>query len=267
MNDYPIHAGSMLFTMVDPEKGYEVEYNRWYERDHFYAGCMIGPWLFAGKRWVATRELKDLRFPAGDTPVASPVDKGSYLAVYYVLEGRHDEHFAWAADQVVDLYTNNRGFMNRVHAHTVLLERPSAFYRDDDPVPIELAFDHPYRGLAVVAVDPADGVSEDELVAHLEAEALPALMNGSPVASMASWHYQDAGAGDTDRAPMDLGMPPGPPERQVQLFFLEDEPTAVWDRFHAYADDLAASGKGQVVFAAPFLPTIVGTDTYTDQLW
>ena len=63
MNDYPITVGSMLFTMVDPEKGHEVEYNRWYERDHFYAGCMVGPWLFAGKRWVATKELKDLRFP------------------------------------------------------------------------------------------------------------------------------------------------------------------------------------------------------------
>ena len=95
MNDYPIRVGSMLFTMVDPQKGHEVEYNRWYERDHFYAGCMIGPKLFAGKRWVATKELKDLRFPRGDTPVASPVEAGSYLAIYYVLEGCHEEHFAW----------------------------------------------------------------------------------------------------------------------------------------------------------------------------
>jgi hypothetical protein len=267
MNDYPIRVGSMLFTLVDPEKGHEVEYNRWYERDHFYAGCMIGPYLFAGKRWVATRELKDLRFPTGDTPVASPVDAGSYLAIYWVLEGHHGEHFAWAGDQVVWLYSNNRGFPNRTHAHTVLLERPSAFYRDDDPVPIELALDHHYEGLAVVTVDPAEGVSEDELVAHLHDTALPALMSGSGVASIASWHYQDSGSGDTDQAPMDLGMPPGPPERQVQLFFLDQEPTAVWDRFRRYADDLAASGKGTVTFAAPFLPTIVGTDTYTDQLW
>ena len=43
MNDYPIVAGSALFTLVDPSKGHEVAYNRWYERDHFYAGCMIGP--------------------------------------------------------------------------------------------------------------------------------------------------------------------------------------------------------------------------------
>ena len=51
------------------------------------------------------------------------------------------------------------------------------------------------------------------------------------------------------------------------MFFLDQEPTAVWERFHAYADELASSAKGQVVFAAPFLPTLVGTDTYTDQLW
>lgn len=267
MNDYPIRAGSMLFTMVDPEKGHEVAYNRWYERDHFYAGCMIGPKLFAGKRWVATKALKDLRFPRGDTPLASPVERGSYLAIYYVLEGCHDEHFAWGIDQVVWLYRNNRGFQHRVHAHTVLLERPISHYRDADPVPIELALDHHYAGLAVVAVDPASGVSETQLTTHLHEQALPALMADSPVASMVSWHYQDPADGDTERAPMDLGMPPGPSDRQVQCFFLEDNPSLLWGRFHAYAEGLAVSGLAEVVFAAPFVPTIVGTDTYTDQLW
>ena len=44
-----IKVGSMLLTLVDPNRGFEVAYNRWYERDHFYAGCMIGPFLFAGQ--------------------------------------------------------------------------------------------------------------------------------------------------------------------------------------------------------------------------
>ena len=266
MNDYPIKAGSALFTLVDPTKGNEVEYNRWYERDHFYAGCMIGPWLFAGKRWVATRQMKDMRFPADADAVASPIDRGSYLATYWVLDEHHEDHFNWAGEQVVWLYTNNRGFMEREHAHTVLMNKPEYHYRDADPVPIELAFDHNYAGLAVVAVDPADGVSDEELGAHLEETALPALVDGSAIASMVSWRYIKMGEG-TENAPMDLGMPPGPPERRLQMFFLDEEPTAVWDRFHQYADDLAASGKGSVRFAAPFLPTIVGTDTYTDQLW
>ena len=266
MNDSPIIAGSALFTLVDPNQGHEVEYNRWYERDHFYAGCMIGPWLFAGKRWVATRAMKDLRFPVDADAVAAPIDRGSYLATYWVLEGKHEEHFAWAGHQVVDLYRNGRGFMERRHAHTVLVNKPEHHYRDDDPVPIELALDAGYAGLAVVAVDPADGVSDDELGSHLEREALPALMNDSPVASMVSWRYLKMGDG-TGNAPMDLGMPPGPPERRLQMFFLEVAPEEIWDRFRAYAEALSAAGKGDVRFAAPFLPTIVGTDIYTDQLW
>ena len=39
----PIKLGSILLTVVEPRRGHEVAYNRWYERDHFYAGCMIGP--------------------------------------------------------------------------------------------------------------------------------------------------------------------------------------------------------------------------------
>ena len=35
----PIKLGSMLFTLVEPRRGHEVAYNRWYERDHFYAGA------------------------------------------------------------------------------------------------------------------------------------------------------------------------------------------------------------------------------------
>ncbi len=266
MNDHPVRVGSMLFTLVDPERGHEVAYNRWYERDHFYAGCLVGPWLFAGRRWVATRRLKDLRFP-DDSPVARPVDAGSYLAVYWVHEGHHAEHFDWAIEQVQWLYREGRGFPHRRHAHTALLHRPWSFYRDDDPVPVELALDHPYRGLVVLAVDPADGVDPDALDAHHREVALPALMSGSPLATMVSWRYVDPAGGQTEKAPMDLGTPPGPPERQLQLLFCEDDPAAVWDRVRAHADALAGSGMGRVVFAAGFIPTIVGTDTYTDELW
>ena len=148
-----------------------------------------------------------------------------------MLEGKHDEHFAWAGDQVVELYMQDRGFMERRHAHTVLVDRPEHFYRDDDPVPIELAFDANYAGLAVVAVDPADGVADDDVGAYLQTEALPALMHESPIASMVSWRYIQMGKG-TERAPMDLGTPPGPPERRLQMFFLDAAPDTVWDRFH-----------------------------------
>lgn len=267
MNDYPVRVGSMLYTLVDPHRGHEVAYNRWYERDHFYAGCLVGPGLFAGKRWVATRELKALRFPES-SPVAEPVDSGSYLATYWVLDGKHNEHFTWASEQVWYLYEHDRGFPQRDHAHTALFEQPWSHYRDDDPVPIELAFDHPYQGLGNVFLDRAEDVDEGALIDHLQHTALPRLLDSSsPVASSVSWKPIPRDPSVDGDAPMDLGSAPGGDERLMQLFFLEADPRTCWDRFHDYADAIDESGLATVVFAAPFVPTVAGTDTYTDELF
>ena len=265
MNDYPIRLGSMLFTMVDPNPGHEVAYNRWYERDHFYAGCMIGPWLFAGSRWVATRALKDLRFPA-DSPVSEPVDAGSYLAIYWILEDHYEEHFDWALAQVQDLYKNDRGFNERTHRHTALYEKPWSAYRDADPVPIELALDHHYEGLGVVVLERTDGTSSDDLRSYLADEAMPALMKGSDIASSVNWTPIDRSEA-SGGSPMDLGSPTGGEERVMQMFFIESKPEGSWDKFRDYAQAVEGSGKAKVLFAAPFYRTVVGTDTYTDQLW
>ena len=150
VEDYPVKVGSMLLTLVDPNQGFERAYNRWYERDHYYGGCLIGPHCLAGSRWVAPRSLKDLRWPRGET-VAKPWDAGSYVAIYWVEAGHHDDHFAgWARPQVFHLYSNGRGFGERRHIHTVLFDHIGAVYRDDDPVPIELALDHHFDGLVSV---------------------------------------------------------------------------------------------------------------------
>ena len=39
------------------------------------------------------------------------------------------------------------------------------------------------------------------------------------------------------------------------------------ETIQALADSVEATGQGSVVYASPFIPTIPGTDTYTDQLW
>jgi len=42
----------------------------------------------------------------------------------------------------------------------------------------------------------------------------------------------------------------------------------VWDEhFAKIGDEIHAAGVGRVLIAAPFIPCVVGTDTYTDQLW
>lgn len=266
MHEYPVKVGTMLFTMVDPNVGHEVAYNRWYERDHFYAGCMIGPWLFAGARWVAPRQLKDLRFPE-KSPFADPVDAGSYLSIYWKLEDKEVEHGAWSGPQVWWLYGNGRGFDERTHAHTAIYNFDSAAYPDDDGVPVELALDHRYEGLSVITLEPVDGHSTRELHDWLTANAIPPLFAAGGVGSVSSWTVRPMPTpADGARSPMSLGADGGSGHRIVQLAFLDVEPTQLWDNFRAYGQAIDAGGFGRVTFAAPFLPTDVGTDRYTDEL-
>lgn len=266
MDEYPVKLGAMLYTLVDPERGHEVAYNRWYERDHFYGGCMIGPGILAGSRWVATRPYKDLRFPA-DSGVAIPTDAGSYLATYWVQKGHEAEHFGWATPQVFELYTAGRGFEERVHAHTALYTHQQDFYRDDDGVPVELALDHRFAGLVSIHVDRAPDVKHPAFDDWFRDVGAPLLLDdASPVAIVCSWRPIIPRAGEGD-APMQLGSGPGTPARSMQLCFLDDAPAEHWDRFRAYCDAIDASGLATVTLAAPFIPTIPGTDTYTDQLW
>jgi len=253
----------MLYTQVDPERGCEVAYNRWYERDHFYAGCMIGPGFFAGRRWVATGELKSLRLPHGETTFCAPVTAGSYLAIYWVLEGMQEENLRWGTDQVNWLYANNRGFPRRVHAHTGMYDVAARWYRDPDPVPLELALDHEqYVGMVSLAIQPGAASSSHDVLSWLDAN-LPGFLAGSPVASVSAWANRPL----LSDAPSFLPADPDAASRVLQLYFLESAPAAAWPGVEAWCQRIDASGVGTVSFAGPWVPTVVGTDTYTDQLW
>jgi hypothetical protein len=264
VDDYPVHVGSMLLTMVDPNKGFERAYNRWYERDHFYAGCMVGPWLFAGSRWVAPRSLKDLRWPS-ESIIAKPVDAGSYVAIYWVEQGHHADHFDdWAVPQVVDLYANGRGFPERTHVHTSMFDHVADTYRDDDPVPVDLALDHGYDGLYILWWDAAEGTAAD-LHQMLAASHLPTLHADSDIEIASSWTPSTPDEGPRD-VPMDLGSPAGGVNRLVQLLFVGGDTAGAVDKVKAYTDAVEAEGLAELLLAVPFFRTVVGTDTYVDEL-
>jgi len=273
--DDGVHVGSLLFTLVDPTPGNEVAYNRWYERDHLYSGCMVGPWLFANRRWVATRELKDLRFPTGvdaEHAVADPIDAGSYLATYFIHKGHEAEHFAWANKQVFELYANNRGFDERVHAHTSLYFIVGENHRTEDGVPSHMALDHPYQGLVSVHIDRADGVSHPDFAEWFNTTAAPVLFadraDGTAGAVDQVLHWRPIiPKGEEGNAPMKLGTGPGTRQRSMSLLFLTDDPRNQMPLLEQYAALVNDSGLATVRLVAPFIPTIPGTDVYTDQLW
>jgi hypothetical protein len=258
----PIKLGSMLFTLVEPRRGHEVAYNRWYERDHFYAGCMIGPYQFSGKRFVATADLKALRDPDPSRVTQEP-DKGSYLAVYWVLDGYHDTWNRWAVDQVVALHKAGRMFAERDHIHTLLYRYAWECARDADGLPAELALDHPSAGLVAVFTDRAEDVEPEAFESWMRTEHLPGLLAGSEVRLVVA----------ADPLPLLIDAPGDVPRteaddrRQLTLWFLDAPPAQCWETVQAHRAALEGSGKGEVVAALPFISTIPGTDTYTDQLW
>ncbi|MGE0878733.1 MAG: hypothetical protein AB7L13_07580 [Acidimicrobiia bacterium] len=267
IDDYPIKIGQVLFTMVDAHKGFEKAYNRWYERDHYYAGCLIGAGWFAGSRWIAPRELKNLRFP-NPSPFAEPLDAGSFLSIYWTLKGWSEDDEKWAGTQVWWLYSNNRGFAERSHAHTGIYNYESAANSDPDGVPVELALDYHYPAIGVVVVEPADGVSHDDLRASLDAIAGKELFTGThgPVRTIASLGLKPVERPAGSTSPMSLGTDGGAPDRVVQICFVDGDVKAEWDRFRSYAAAIDAAGKGRVTFAAPFYRARPGSDEYIDQL-
>jgi len=265
VDDYPVKVGSMLLTLVDPAPGYERAYNRWYERDHYYAGCLVGPWLFAGSRWVAPRRLKDLRWPA-ESPVARPTDAGSFVAIYWVEKGHHREHFGeWSIRQVVDLYANGRGFSERTHVHTSTFHYLGSAYRDEDPVPVELALDRGYEGLFILWWDATTGTGT-ELHTVLADGPVTRLLDGSPIEIASSWAPSAPGADQGQGAPMDLGSPAGGDDRLVQLLFVAGDPAASIEQVRAYTDRVEGDGTAALLLAAPFVRTVPGTDRYVDEL-
>lgn len=249
----PIALGGALITVVEPRKGHEVAYNRWYERDHFYAGCMIGAWNISGARFVCTRDLKALRYPA-DSPVC-PSDSGSYVAIYWILAGKFGEWMKWGTDQVNWLHRNERMFTERDHIHTVMYRYRTEFEAPDG-VPVELALDHRSPYIVIIVGEPAPGADLDAIDAWFRSRDLPGVVG----AEFTPVPLQGDAPSDV---PRDGGL-----DRFTQVWFVDDDLPAVWeDRFAGLGAEFEAAGLGRLVWVSPFRATVPGTDTYTDQLW
>lgn len=252
-----VRLGSAVFSMVEPERGHARDFHRWYERDHFYAGMMAGPDLFAGRRWVATRALKALRYPAA-SPLADDVSAGSYAVTYWILDGRHDAFVSWAVKRVHELYAQGRMFRHARQVHTGFYAFRAAAARDADGVPPELALDHPYAGLVALVVDGAADL--ERLCDWLQSDQLP----GSPAGQCLLFAPLPLPEG----APANTPRIESPPDRALLLYFLDADPQAGWTEWFAPAGAaLEGAGLGRVVYAAPFIPTVPGTDRYADELW
>ena len=256
-----IELGSVLVSLLDPSPGQEAAFHRWYERDHFYAGVMIGAGFFAGRRFVATRELKDLRYPA-DTRILEDLRGGSYLTLYWLLAGHHAAIERWSTRQVQGLIKNDRMLPGRRPVHAGFYRHLWSAFRDADGVPAELALDHPYAGVVLVMLDRAPERAA-ALERWLREEHLPRVLPGSPAALCLGLDPMPL----SDEIPAYIPRPQGLERRTLLAVFLERDPRESWkELFGPLGRAVEATGLGRVSLAAPFIPTLPGSDRYTDEL-
>jgi hypothetical protein len=217
-----VSIGTAIVSYIEPHPGHAVDFNRWYELDHFPATVTGGPGVFAGARFVATRACKALRPPGrlfGDPA------RGSYLAVAWVLPEKQAEWDTWVGREMQTIAEQDRLFQFRDHVHTAVYRGVG---RTDD-VDAVVALDRGHGGVVVIADEgPKPAVHTGQV------DALVLLTLERTIISQAE-----------------------PPPHSLALAFCAD-PIAT---FGTVAEMVAGAG-----FASPFLATVPGTDTYTDDL-
>jgi len=118
--------------------------------------------------------------------------------------------------------------------------------------------------MASVFIEPAAGVTGDQVGTWLREEYLPTVLPGSPVATVLGFSPLPLLAD----APGDVPRGEALDERVLAMCFVDEVPDTSWaDVFAPLGAAVDAAGLGTVIWASGFRGTVPGTDTFTDQLW
>lgn len=250
-----VGVGGALITMVQPHAGHERAYNRWYEDDHFYAGAMVGPWVFAGRRWVAPRELMGLRFGQADRGIR--IGEGTFISTYFHLAGHVQDARTWARVAMAEnLQPGGRGFPHRDHIFTTYAGFAFDVVRDaDTPLRSFHALDRNYQGLVVQIIRVETAVRDDR-IPQLRAECAD-LMAGTPIAQVVAFFPVPM----TGRGGVGVDGIVAPDETICLLWFLEQDPRECFGRFEERRAAIDGAARGVTVLAAPFVPTVPGSES------
>jgi hypothetical protein len=263
-----VAIGGALITMVEPHPGHEYAYNRWYEDDHFYSGAMHGPWTFAGRRWVAPKVLRDRRAPVASSAVL-PADAGCYISLYWVTAGHEDDNARWSYLAMGEaLMPHGRGFADRTHVYTAFHRYHFGLMRDPGPMKPHHALDAGFPGVLVEIVDVPSTDEFEPMEAWLRDDYLPSQLAGSAAAMVLAFTPVPFTEGLIDQPGTPAVRPPeGVGKQLCLLWFLIGDPRDISDQeLRAHHAGMAANPLTELRFSGAFLPTVVGTDTYVNQL-
>lgn len=244
----PVDVGHAVFALHEPLPGHERDFNRWYERDHMYIGGVLAPWTIGAARWIADDELKARRFGVGPF---GPIGDGTYLTLYWIQRDRLADQQKWVAEQLVG---SNR-FEHKTVQTATTYDRRGTWQRDDDGPPVFLALAHGYRAVVFLVLQRHPETDQKALCDWLFGSYAQQHWAGTDVAVAAAFAPR----------PKEPWWPPAAPEvegvgdRVMVACFLDGDSLAGWKRaFVPLADEIA--GVGEVLFAGPFRPTVVGID-------
>jgi len=116
--------------------------------------------------------------------------------------------------------------------------------------------------MVVEVVQPDEGTPSSQLAARLREDIIPGELSGSAAAIALCFTPQPMeSSGPVPR----VGSAPGAGRDLTLLWFVQADPRACWSQFLRHETSLRPAG-GRVVFAAPFVPTIPGTNAYVEEL-
>jgi hypothetical protein len=251
--------GGIYIAIVDTRPGFERAYNRWYEQDHFYSAAMAGPWVFSGRRWIATPELRAARIPADD-PSASRVSGPQLLATYFLTDGHVEDAREWMLTMHGDnLVPDGRGFAERDPVYGGWHDVRSAVVFDPPPMTPEVALDHPYAAVAIEIVDSIDAASRDVLIEWLRRDLIPGSTERGQCIVVTPTELDDHAR--------EKGYAEADDKRVLLAWFLPRWSAQEWSaQFGNHAGIIHGSGLGSLVSVTPYLPLVPGTDRYIDEI-
>ena len=267
-----VHIGAVWVSLMEPEVGQDVAFHQWYADDHFYAGGMSLPWIFAGRRWVCPRAHQALRSAQDDSPFQAR-HEGRFLHLNLFSRGHVDAAAGVLGETIASLAGEGRMYVDdipRRHVFSRLQPYVGVVYRaPDENGPLDIhALDYPFRGVVVEVVRAVQGQSRQGLVEWLLDEFVPAQLevtHAEMCLVCLDADLPDAVATKTARVPSAYGQ--AADQRVTLLWFVEQDPQERWhERFAAHPDALADAGLGVLEFSSPFVPTVPGTDRHIDDL-
>lgn len=254
----PIDAalGHAFLTLVEPHHGHEAAYTRWYEDDHFHACGMSFPWWFSGRRWVATRALRELR---DSSHAGVNLDRGWSFATYWITRGRLCEQVHWLESTVGRLVADGRMFAERTHVMTGFYDHLTEWQAPGHQPRGVHALEYPYAGVVLEVVDPAPGWDRWLEDGHVQ----PRLARGEAAQCLA--FRLSPWPGQVEPAWSSARKDPAP-DRTVLLWFVESGLADFWDDSFGTHRAAVEEAGGVVDFVGGFVPALPGTDVYLDRL-